>query len=153
MTVRPATGEDARAVAEVHVEGWRWAYRGQIPDAFIDGISVDEREVMWRDALDAGRAISVATDRGRIVGFAAIGPPDDDQAPSGTGELHAIYLTSAFAGLGVGRALLTHAAGASLLVLATSVDLATGTGVGATALACVRRAPCPVVVLPNESRA
>ena len=50
------------------------------------------------------------------------------------------------------RALLTHAAGASLLVLATSVDLTTGIGVGSTALACVRHAPCPVVVLPAESR-
>ena len=49
------------------------------------------------------------------------------------------------------RALLTHAEGASLLVLATSVDLATGTGIGATALACVRHAPCPVVILPTES--
>jgi nucleotide-binding universal stress UspA family protein len=49
------------------------------------------------------------------------------------------------------RALLAHATGASLLVLATSADLAGGTGVGATALACVRHAPCPVVVLPDES--
>ncbi len=51
------------------------------------------------------------------------------------------------------RALLAHAQGASLLVLATSVDLATGTGVGVTALACVRYSPCPVVILPAESPA
>lgn len=51
------------------------------------------------------------------------------------------------------RALMAHAQGAALLVLATSVDLATGTGVGATALACVRHAPCPVVILPTESPA
>lgn len=50
------------------------------------------------------------------------------------------------------RALLAHGRGASLLVLATSVDLATGVGVGATALACVRRPPCPVVILPDRSR-
>jgi nucleotide-binding universal stress UspA family protein len=31
-------------------------------------------------------------------------------------------------------------------------NLTTGTGVGSTALACVRHAPCPVVVLPTESR-
>lgn len=66
---------------------------------------------MWRDALDAGRAVSVAAAGGRIVGFAAIGPPDDEQAPPGTGELHAIYLRAAYAGHGIGRALLMHAEG------------------------------------------
>ena len=50
------------------------------------------------------------------------------------------------------RALMAHATDASLLVLATSVDLVTGTGLGATALACVRHAPCPVVILPTDNR-
>ncbi len=49
------------------------------------------------------------------------------------------------------RALLAHGRGACLLVLATSVDLATGIGVGSTALGCVRHPPCPVVVLPEGS--
>lgn len=46
------------------------------------------------------------------------------------------------------RALLAHGQGASLLVLATSMDLVTGVGLGSTALACVRHPPCPVLVLP-----
>jgi nucleotide-binding universal stress UspA family protein len=50
------------------------------------------------------------------------------------------------------RALLSHAEGASLLVLATGIDLATGSGVGPTALACVRHAPCPVVILHTGGR-
>ncbi len=49
------------------------------------------------------------------------------------------------------RALLAYGRGASLLVLATSTDPATGVGVGSTALACVRNPPCPVVVLPDGS--
>jgi nucleotide-binding universal stress UspA family protein len=49
------------------------------------------------------------------------------------------------------RALLAYGHGASMLVLATSVDLVTGTGLGSTALACVRNPPCPVVVLPEGS--
>jgi nucleotide-binding universal stress UspA family protein len=49
------------------------------------------------------------------------------------------------------RALLAHGRGASLLVLATSADLATGIGLGSTALGCVRHPPCPVVVLPEGS--
>ena len=49
------------------------------------------------------------------------------------------------------RALLAHGRDACLLVLATSTDLATGIGIGSTALACVRNPPCPVVVLPEAS--
>ncbi len=49
------------------------------------------------------------------------------------------------------RALLAHGRGACMLVLATSTDLATGIGLGSTALACVRHPPCPVVVLPEGS--
>ncbi len=49
------------------------------------------------------------------------------------------------------RALLGYGHDASLLVLATSTDQASGVGVGSTALACVRNPPCPVVVLPDGS--
>jgi nucleotide-binding universal stress UspA family protein len=54
-------------------------------------------------------------------------------------------------------ALLTHAAGADLLVLATSPepDRPTGRGsytTGSTALDCVRHAPCPVLLLPVPHR-
>jgi nucleotide-binding universal stress UspA family protein len=48
------------------------------------------------------------------------------------------------------RALLAHARGASLLVVAAGGDVAGGAGIGPTALACVRNAGCPVVVLPVE---
>lgn len=37
-----AVGEaDARAVAEIHVAGWRWAYRGMVADELLDSLSVE----------------------------------------------------------------------------------------------------------------
>jgi len=42
--IRPATPEDARAIAEVHVASWRYAYRGLLPDDVLDRLSVEERE-------------------------------------------------------------------------------------------------------------
>src|SRR5206468_11818938 len=69
------------------------AYRGQMPDEYLDGLSAQERAQMWSEALarpDDSRAILVVHD-GEVVGFAAVGPTAD--APS-TGELHSIRSTS-----------------------------------------------------------
>ena len=105
--VRPAGPRDARAVAEVHVSSWQWAYRDQMPDEYLDSLSVDEREVTWRRRLDGrNHGVVVATDGdGNIVGFASIGRCSDDDAAEGTGELEAIYVTKEVAGTGTGRAL------------------------------------------------
>ena len=39
----PANMEDAPAIAALHSESWRSAYRGLVPDAFLDGPVIDER--------------------------------------------------------------------------------------------------------------
>lgn len=123
VTLRPATPADARGIAEVHVEGWRWAYRGLLPDALLDGLSIDEREEMWRAGLahrDPRSGCVVAEDdEGRIVGFVGFGLPEDDPtalgaAPPGRGdelgEVHAIYLREHARGMGIGRELFETAA-------------------------------------------
>jgi hypothetical protein len=35
---------DARAIAEVHVASWKTTYRGIVDDAFLDQLSVHDRE-------------------------------------------------------------------------------------------------------------
>ncbi len=47
MPVRIATSSDAPKIAHIHVETWRAAYRGQIPDAVLDGLDVERRTVFW----------------------------------------------------------------------------------------------------------
>ncbi len=42
--VRAATVDDARAVAEIHVRGWQWGYRDQIPREILRDLSVEQRE-------------------------------------------------------------------------------------------------------------
>jgi ribosomal protein S18 acetylase RimI-like enzyme len=108
VTVRGATADDARSIAEVHVASWRWAYRGQVPDEILGSLSVDEREAMWRRSLEDGRGrIAVATEStGDVVGFVETGPPGDDDADERTGEVYAIYVLEDAAGSGIGTALL-----------------------------------------------
>lgn len=104
--VRPAREQDAAAIAGVHVAAWQWAYRGIMPDEFLDGLDATRRERPWQETITAGNgAVFVAEDEGRIVGFAHVaGHADDDDA-----ELYAIYLLEDWTGRGLGRALLEAA--------------------------------------------
>src|SRR5687767_13626444 len=92
VRIRRATPEDARPVAEVHVASWRHAYAGVLPDAYLDRLSTDEREAMWRGAFadpDRRNGAFVAEEGGRVVGFASFCPSRDEDSPEGTGEVPA----------------------------------------------------------------
>jgi GNAT superfamily N-acetyltransferase len=109
--IRPARPEDARAIAEVHVASWRHAYRGLLPDDYLDRLSVDERERTRREHLEdrsSGWGTLVVDDAGRVVGFSTYGPSRDEDATSATGEVPAIYLDPDVIGTGVGRELLAE---------------------------------------------
>ena len=119
VELRDATPADAHALATVHVASWRAAYRGLMPDEVLAGLSVPEREQLWSDRLTAQEArtsVVVATDAGRVVGFAAAGPPlvPTDRADSTLGVLYALYLDPDRWGRGIGTPL--HAAALDRLV-------------------------------------
>jgi GNAT superfamily N-acetyltransferase len=120
VLVRSAAVADARAIAEIVVRGWRAAYRGILPDDFLDGLSVDAREIAWRMRLaggaEGGGPVWVAELDAKAIGFVSTGPPrDEDMQPSHrlgvpTGaEIHAIYVAPEAWRKGAGRALLTTA--------------------------------------------
>jgi GNAT superfamily N-acetyltransferase len=106
--IRTARPDDARAVAEVHVASWRHAYRGLLPDDYLERLSVDDRGAMWRGAFDDPDPASgafVAEIDGRVVGFASFDPSRDEDVPERTGEVPAIYVDPTVLGTGVGREL------------------------------------------------
>jgi ribosomal protein S18 acetylase RimI-like enzyme len=94
--IRPASIHHARAIAEVHVESYKSAYRGIFPEALLNGLSVENRECSWRDLL-AGHGPSaeitmVGCDAGgAVVGFVSGGKERTGQLGC-DGELCAIYL-------------------------------------------------------------
>lgn len=112
MSVRPATGADADAIARVQVETWRVAYRGLMPDETIAGFDIESRRRQWREGLAReprpGSATFVAEVDGEVVGFASVGRSRDAEAAD-EGELYAIYLNPSYWGRGIGRALLERA--------------------------------------------
>jgi RimJ/RimL family protein N-acetyltransferase len=109
VAVRPARVADADAIGRVHVRAWQAAYRGHMPDDYLDGLRPEQRAAHWAGVLgrDPPRgAVLVAERAGEVVGFAAVGPSPD---PEGAGELFAINLDPGHWGTGAGRALLAAA--------------------------------------------
>jgi GNAT superfamily N-acetyltransferase len=113
LLVRRATPADARAIAEIAVAGWQAAYRGLMPDEFLDSLSVAARETGWRtwleSAAEGGDAAWMAEIYGRAVGFVTSGPPRDDDVPAPAAEVYAIYVAPSEWRRGAGRALLEAA--------------------------------------------
>ena len=112
LRIREALPADARAIAEIHVRSWQAAYRGQLTDDYLDGLSVDDRLEQHRRSLEEPPAewrTWVAQDGDVLAGFVVTGPSQDADATERTGEVYAIYLEPDRVGTGLGRELFEHA--------------------------------------------
>jgi GNAT superfamily N-acetyltransferase len=81
------------------VLGWQSAYRGLVPDAFLDALSVEVRREVWRERLAGGDCTFVAEDR-EIAGYCRVRVPD---------EVVALYVLPERRGGGLGSVLLRAA--------------------------------------------
>lgn len=125
IAIRRATAQDAPAIARVRIDSWRTTYRGLIPDAYLDGMRVDDSTEIWNRVLTAGAnttSVFVAESDGEVIGFAAgnmLGEPRYDL----NAELSAVYVRPEYQRAGVGRrlvgavALAQRAHGASGLIV------------------------------------
>lgn len=111
--MRRATVADAAAIARIHVDTWRSAYAGMLPDAYLVGLHRGRQAAGWRRQLAADRGASltlVMEEAGTgIVGFAGAGPVRPHDLPAGStvrGEVYTLYVDSDAQGRGYGRALL-----------------------------------------------
>lgn len=100
--------EEARTFDEVRLATWGAAYRGLVPDAFLDGLAVTDAMTAARTARvdDPGSPLHVAVVDGAVVGIAAAGAPRDDDLGEDTTELGALYVLPEHWGAGIGSALL-----------------------------------------------
>ncbi|MHB8452574.1 MAG: GNAT family N-acetyltransferase [Mycobacteriales bacterium] len=121
--VRTAVLADAARLGQVHTAAWQAAYRGLIPDSYLDSLDAQRAGDRWHTQLAAGggggRHVSpegeawvlvAEDDPGLIAGFAAVGPARG-QEDDAIGELWAINLDPAMWSRGLGRVLLAAATG------------------------------------------
>lgn len=115
VAIRPATSEDARALAEVQNDGWRWGYRGLVPDSVLADRDDDWSEQRWMHGLTDewrdGEGTFLAEDDNGAIGMISCGPATQDYGfppPEGVGEIYALYVREGVQGTGVGRALLAR---------------------------------------------
>lgn len=109
IELRTATQADAAGIARVHVRAWQDGYAGHIDQAYLDGLSVDERTAMWRDVLATTNQGSrlVATVDAEIVGF-VVGSRAS-MSVDDCGEIFSIYVDPSHWGTGTGSRLLRSA--------------------------------------------
>jgi len=106
ITVRAATADDVREIAQIHVDAWRAAYRGHMPESYLAALSVEERAKMWSRVVSSpAPARLVVTDP--VTGFCFHGPSRDKE--DGVAEIFAVYVRPDSWRHGAGRALCAQA--------------------------------------------
>jgi ribosomal protein S18 acetylase RimI-like enzyme len=110
--LRPARPADAESIEALRVRCWGTAYRGMIPDDFLDGLPAGlaargvARARMLADPAAGGRQLVAAAATG-VVGWAASGSSRDaDRDRPSAGEIYACYVAPEWSGYGLGGRLL-----------------------------------------------
>ncbi|MDX3568076.1 GNAT family N-acetyltransferase [Streptomyces sp. ID05-47C] len=109
--IREMTLADCDRVSEIRIRGWQSAYRGLMPQSYLDALSVSEdaeRRRAWFARGDGSVVNLVAESGGEVVGWAAHGAYRDGEVRTADAELYAIYVDPARLGAGIGQALLAE---------------------------------------------
>ena len=111
MEIRPAQVSDAPALARVHVDSWRAAYGGLVPESTLQAFTYEWREERFRAALAAGtEETHLVRVEGQVVGFLTLGAARDADLDAGRmGEIWGIYLAPEHWRKGIGRRLAEEA--------------------------------------------
>lgn len=104
--IRPATAEDAAAVAAVYLRSWRAAYAELLPTEVLASLDEADWARRFRSRRDPARSTLLAFTPGRVVGVVMAGPDRQDPLLA---EIYAIYVLPELQGQGIGAALLDAA--------------------------------------------
>ncbi len=109
MEIRKATIDDIKDISRIHALSWKSAYKGIIPQTYLDELKED----FWVSAFETWLNDKVLTaqvmmENGSIIGCVAYGKARDKSLFS-WGEIVSIYLLPEYFGKGYGNKLLESA--------------------------------------------
>jgi GNAT superfamily N-acetyltransferase len=111
MVIRDATMSDVTAIAHLHAESWRSAYRGILSDVYLENRAHGDRLTAWQERFSATARnpmfVIVAEAGAQHEGFACVFPDEDTDFGSFLDNLH---VSPQLTGRGIGRQLLSEAA-------------------------------------------
>ncbi len=109
--IREARKEDAASIAELHAESWRNAYRGILPDEYLDGPIINDRISVWQERLASSQPerqfILLAIEGDLLQGFACVLLDEEPEWGACLDNLHVLPHRK---GQGLGRQLFARAA-------------------------------------------
>lgn len=107
IVFRNAGLNDGDAIAALHAESWRSAYRGLVPDDFLGATLDAQRRQAWRERFTSPdpdrRFVLTATADGQLVGFTCVLA---DEEPAFGPLLDNLHVKPGLRGNGIGARLL-----------------------------------------------
>lgn len=111
VTYRRPEVSEADVMAALHVQCWREAYRGIVPNAILDAADAEKRATMWRSVPVVPDRFVTACFEGELpIGFVIASPNAKRAVPEADGAVLAIYVLARCQRHGIGRNLLKQAA-------------------------------------------
>lgn len=110
MSIRIATSVDAKAIAVLHANSWRYAYRGVLSDDFLNGPVFDDRLALWTERFAQpcpNQCVLVSGSRDVITGFVGICVASETVPGS---QIESLHVNQILTRTGLGRELMLAAA-------------------------------------------
>lgn len=104
ISLRSASSQDITAIAEFQTATWNEAYRGLVPQSYLDRATVADREIRWAGRIGR-RDIMLAESDGALVGVASSSLRGDAR-PGPRLELNSLYVAAERRGNGLGALML-----------------------------------------------
>jgi GNAT superfamily N-acetyltransferase len=113
MAVRAARPGDVPEIARIQVDTWRTAYKRFLPESVLAALDVTAAAQAWEAAVAAppspAHHVLVATEGTYTVGFAAVGPSEEEDTRPGEAAVAALLVEPRWGRRGHGSRLLAAA--------------------------------------------
>ncbi len=104
IAIRRSRAGDAVALAALHAEAWRYAYRGVIPGLVLERMVARRGPGWWRRMHAVGGTTTILEFGKEAAGYATHGRSRSGRAGA-QGEIYELYLRPEYHGAGLGRKL------------------------------------------------